>query len=101
MDSPRPPDPIFVKEMGISHREFFRILPKALGSSDYKGAGNRIRFGNAARYLEIEVSPEGERRIASVRLPVTRVSLVFHGYGAAEIAEALDRFDVHFRRGGG
>ncbi len=101
MDSARPADPTFVKEMGIGHRDFFRILPKALGSGDYEIAGNRIRFGDAARYLEIELSPEGERRIALLTLPVTQVSLVFHGYGEAEIAKALDRFDLYFRRGGG
>ncbi|MFQ5784442.1 MAG: hypothetical protein ACE5H8_06425 [Alphaproteobacteria bacterium] len=93
--------PVFTKEMGISHADFFRILPKALGASDYRIEGDRIRLGDADRHLDITLAAEGVRRIASITLPVTRVTLAFHGYAPAEVAATLERFDLYYRRGGG
>ncbi len=89
------------KEMGIGHKDFFRILPRALGSNDYSVDGSRIRFGDETRHLQIELSPEGSRTIALLTLPVTHVTLVFHGYSEADSKAALHRFDLYYRRGGG
>lgn len=89
------------KEMGIGHDDFFRILPRALGSDDYRVDGPRIRFGDETRYFDIELSPEGSRSLALLTLPVTHVTLVFHGYSEADAKAALDRFDLYYRRGGG
>jgi hypothetical protein len=89
------------KEMSISHKDFFRILPKALEGSDYRIAGNRIIAGSGDRRLEITLSEETQRRIALLTLPVTHVRLDFIGYGANEAATAIARFDRGFQRGGG
>ena len=51
--------------------------------------------------LEISLGPEGKRTIALLALPVTVVTLRFTGYGEAELEEAMARFDLYFRRGGG
>ena len=92
---------VFDKEMGINHRDFFRILPKALGTEDYERTGNRIRLENGDKILEISLGPEGKRTIALMTLPVTRVNVRFTNYGEADLADALARFDLYFRRGGG
>ena len=92
---------VFVKEMGIEHREFFRLLPKALGSADFRVDGGHIRYGDGDKRMEITLSPEGERRIALLRMPVTLVEIAFHGYTDAEVEDAMRRFDMHFQRGGG
>ncbi len=89
------------KEMSISHRDFFRILPGALETTDYRIDGNTVSVGEGRRRLEIVLSPETERRIALLSLPVTQVSLEFVGYDAEEAAAALGRFDRAFQRGGG
>lgn len=97
-----PEDAIRVdKEMTISHRDFFRILPGALGTDDYRVDGNTIAVGAGGRRLEILLSAETQRRIALLTLPVTHVSLEFVGYDADEAAAALGRFDRAFQRGGG
>ena len=89
------------KEMGISHREFFRILPGALGTDDYTIDGNQITVGEGNGRLEIILSAETRRRIALLTLPVTHVRLRFVGYGAEQAAAALATFDRAFQRGGG
>ncbi len=89
------------KEMGISHRDFFRILPGALDTTDYRIDGRSVFVGEGSRRLNIVLSPETERRIALLSLPVTQVSLEFVGYDAEEAAAALERFDRAFQRGGG
>lgn len=89
------------KEMWISHDDFFRILPKALGAEGHRVEGNRVIAGNGDRRLEITLSEESQRRIALLTLPVTHVRLDFIGYGGDEAAAALARFDRSFQRGGG
>jgi len=93
--------PVVEKEMSISHADFLRLLPRALGTEDFSLEGNRIRLDRPGRRLEITLGPEGERRIARLTLPVTRVRLVFSGYGAEEARAALCRFDRAYQRGGG
>jgi len=89
------------KEMTISHRDFFRILPGALETDDFRVDGNCVTAYGGCRRLEIILSPEAQRKIALLTLPVTRVSLEFVGYSAEEAAAALGRFDRAFQRGGG
>jgi hypothetical protein len=92
---------VFDKEMGINHRDFFRILPTALGTTEYERTGTRIRMENGDQCLEISLGPEGKRTIALMTLPMTQVTLRFTNYGETELTRALARFDLYFRRGGG
>ncbi len=92
---------VFVKEMGINHADFFRILPTALDTTDYQHSANGAVLKNGDKRLEISLGPEGKRTIALLVLPVTMVTMRFTGYGEAELADAMARFDLYFRRGGG
>ena len=92
---------VFVKEMGIEHREFFRLLPRALESDDFEVVGDRIQMGDDTRRMEIVATPSEPRRIALMTIPTTRVEIAFHGYTDAEVEDAMRRFDMHFQRGGG
>jgi hypothetical protein len=89
------------KEMGISHQDFFRILPRALGSSEFEQAGNTVVLKQDNRQLTIKLSKESQRRIAAMVVPVTNVTLTFSGYTTEDLKIALDRFDQYFRKGGG
>ena len=51
--------------------------------------------------LRIRLSPQGERRIASLRLPVTVIEFSFPGWTQPRVDEFLARFDRCFQRGGG
>ena len=89
------------KEMGYTHAEFMRLLPKAVGGAAMQVTGSKIEVREGERSLRIELGEEGERRIANLRLPMTPVNLVFSGYGDAEIEAALDRFWRAYQKGGG
>lgn len=89
----------FEKEMGISHRDFLRILSRVVGEENYRKDGRRIVIEDGDRRLEITLSEETERRIALVVLPVTHVRFAFSGYD--DPGEAMLRLDRHFQRGGG
>ena len=89
------------KEMSISHAEFLRLLPRALDGAAHRRDGDRIVAGSGDRRLEITLSPQGERKMGLLTLPVTRVRLAFVGYPTDEAAAALARFDRSFQRGGG
>ncbi len=92
---------VFVKEMGINHVDFFRILPTALDTTDYQRSATGAVLENGDKRLEISLGPEGKRTIALLSLPVTRVTLRFVNYGADELTSAMARFNLYYRRGGG
>lgn len=88
--------------MGMSHADFFRVLPRVLADARWRRDGLSIHaeWPQGAR-LVASVSPERERRIASLCLPCVDVELAFCGLSAAERAEFLQRFDSAFHKGGG
>ena len=89
------------KEMGYTLEEFMRLLPKAVGGADMEIADNIIEVREGNRSLRIELGEEAVRQIASFRLPMMPVSLVFSGYSGAEIESALDLFWRTYQKGGG
>lgn len=97
MASPR----IVEKEMGITHREFFRVISRALAGRPHTIGENNVRVAEGDRILDITISEEGERRIALMTVPVTRVRLAFSGYSESKTAETVVWFDRWFQRGGG
>ena len=91
----------FSREMGLTHAEFFRTLPAAMGGQTYVVSESRVSVEDDDRRLTILLDSEGERRIALLRLPVTRVSFEFSGYTQQDIDVFMKRFERHFQRGGG
>ncbi len=89
------------KEMGFSHAEFRRLLPKAMDGAEIIDEGETFRIGDGNRLLRIDLSEESERRLGHIRIPVTHVRLTFRGYSEAEIEAALFRFERSFHKGGG
>jgi hypothetical protein len=89
------------KEMGYTHKEFMRLLPKAVGGADMTVTGREIEVRDGDRSLRIELGEETERRLGLFRLPMLPINLVFSGYGEAEIEAALDRFWRAYQKGGG
>ena len=89
------------KEMGYTHADFLRLLPKAVGEADILVDGRVIRVGDGERRLRIDLSEEAVRRLGNFRLPVTHVRLTFSGYTEAERNAALERFWRAYQKGGG
>lgn len=96
------PKPITVeKEMAVTHADFFRTLPRALGTNGFKKSGDKVVLEDGEMRLEIALGPEGERKIAQLSVPATQVTLTFSGYTDTAAADALKLFDRMFQKGGG
>ena len=94
-------DIIIVKEMGLSHQEFFKTIASALGSDQFERVGASVLLTTGRLILKIELSEESERRIALMVIPRTVVTLTFINYTQAQVDAAIKRFDMVFKRGGG
>ena len=87
------------KEMAIERRAFQRTLVRALPEARIDVDGDTITVQDAGGTLEITLSPERVRRIASLALPVitARFRYVDHDDPAGHLA----RLERSFQRGGG
>ena len=92
---------VIEKEMAVTHRDFFRTLPRALGTSNYQKAANKISLNDGPKRLQISLGPERQRKIANLSIPVTDVRLEYSGYSKTERQAALHLFDRMFQKGGG
>lgn len=93
---------VFDKEMGITHRDFLRLLPRALDGLPYHVAERRITAdAGGGRLLEITLSEESRRRVASLAMPVTHVRITLSGFSEDAATAAMARFDRAFQRAGG
>jgi hypothetical protein len=90
-----------IRRMSISRSEFFRTLPDALGTSSLVVTSDQVTLETPGRRLAVLFREEPPHRIASLTLPFAHVELCFEGYDEREMAAAVDRFDLYFRRGGG
>lgn len=97
-----PSSTVVVKDMSLTCEDFFRLLPLAAGALSIRVDGLSAALGTTERGVAITLEPLSPRRLSALlAVPRARVTLVFHGYGAAEQAAFLQSFDRAFQRGGG
>ena len=89
------------REMSITHVDFFRTFPDAMGNLPYDIAGTHILAHDGGKRLDINLSNEGERDAGSLELPVTFVDMDFSGFSEQEVDAFFVKWDQHFQRGGG
>lgn len=87
--------------MGVTHAEFFRVLPAVLAGFRWCREGDTVHAERNGRRLTIRVGPERERRIALLAIPVTDVVVEFERWPEAQVDAFMDHYEVRFRRGGG
>ena len=86
--------------MTATHAEILRSLPPELDAARRR-EGNRIRGADGPREWELELAPEGTRRIATLSLPLTELTIRLRGFSLEESAMFLERLEQCCRRGGG
>jgi len=91
----------FVREMSISHSEFFRILPKAVGAQPFQLADKVITVSLTEGEICIILSKERVRKIAGLVLPVTDVVFQIKNVAEKTKKEFFKQFDRAYQRGGG
>jgi len=87
--------------MGLTHAEFLRSLPAALGRQAYTVRHNEVVIPEAHRCLVIHLAPESQQALGLLRLPMTCVTFTFTGYTSTEVEAFMLQFNRHFQRGGG
>lgn len=90
-----------VKDMGLRAAEILRGLPRAAGPLPWREDAGRMVIGEAGRGVSITLRALPDRRVGSLCLPVTRVTMVFDGLPEVDRQSFLARFDRAFHRGGG
>jgi hypothetical protein len=91
----------FKREMTITHRDFFRILPKALKSYLYQQHENVINVILDGGEIVIILAEERHRQIASLSLPVTDVTFQMKSVAENTKIQFFEQFDRAYQRGGG
>jgi hypothetical protein len=94
-------DRIISYEMAITHKEFFRLLPAATRNLSYRVVENIVDIRDGAGLITIELENEARKKIASLSLPVTRLSIKFNGISDMDINIFLQHFLLVFQKGGG
>lgn len=90
------------KELGITHKEFYDLLPHLLSGIPYRQNENCITFQRDGKNIEIALGPEGSRQLGrSMRLPVTLVKIRFSDCSEEQIATFIKYFNLKFMKGGG
>lgn len=91
----------YSREMGLTHADFWRLLPRAMGEHPYTVEGDRVVADVHDGRLEIRLGPTQQRRIALLSLPYSVVCFTFDGVSDAQQQAFKSHFDLHFQRGGG
>lgn len=92
---------VITRQMGITHKDFFRLLPAAIGTSQYRVDETMVLCEIEGRRIEIDLGAEGERRIARLTIPATDVTIRLSGFDELEKTAFLIVFDRAYQRGGG
>jgi hypothetical protein len=97
--------PHYSREMGCTPTDLIRWLPQALGSLYPRASliidGN-VLLSAAKPELEIVGITKPARKIALLQIPILELKLCFsENWATKECDEALKRFDLYTRRGGG
>lgn len=91
----------FTREYGLSHRDFFRIFPRIEPAWRQLDAHRVAVTRVDGRLLEIEITAEQVRKLASLRIPYIDITFRFTGWTQEQRAEFLEYFDRAFQKGGG
>ncbi len=90
------------KDMGLTHREFYRTFPSVAGEWAWHVADDVVTLEHPAGPVIIYLGRERRRRIAArVSLPATTLRFEFETHDQADVDAFIAHFDTHFRRGGG
>jgi len=91
----------FTRELGLTYAEFYRSLPPAIAHRPFTREQERVRIDLEPGTVTIELGPQKQRAIASLRLPYVEVRFTFSGVSACQRQTFMERFEIHFQRGGG
>jgi len=87
------------REMGYTHADFFRLLPRAMGTNSYEINGLEINCKLPSGTLRITLGEELERRLVLVVMPYTHVTFEYHDVSDEDREAFVKYFDLRFMKG--
>ena len=98
------PEPFVLERVqALSHRDLRRLIPRLFpeaGPPCWHGCHCTISFRGGHQLL-LELGPEAERRLGSLRVVSTHLRLSFKTWPATEIETAVTRVEQALHQGGG
>jgi hypothetical protein len=93
----------FERDMGYNGKEFFRVLPAAVGDYQYTVSGDTIHISHPHnnQTLELRITPLPDRRLGLIRIQHIDVQFSFSNMSEEQRNKFMFRFDRRFQRGGG
>jgi len=95
------PEISYSREMGLTHDDFWRLLPRAMGEHKFQRDGNNVHAKLHDGTVDISIGPPEIRRIALLAIPYSNVSFVFRNVSVEQQQAFKAHFDLYFQRGGG
>ena len=92
---------VVIRDMGLSHREFFRSLQPLVREWQCQIRNDGVLIDYDGGEIDIVLGKEGRRKIAAISLPTTEVRFNFSRLNSLQRKKFLYRFDLAYRRGGG
>ncbi len=80
---------------------FFRLIPIALNDYEYRIDKDVIKFSYEGGMISIATGEEKHKKIASLKMPMLKVSFNFQDIGETDIKNFLQHFLKVYQRGGG
>ena len=89
--------------MGYNEKEFFRVLPSAIGEFQYSQNDNTLRINHVdnKQSLELVITPLPDRQLGAFRIQHIDVQFSFSNMTQQQRNLFMQRFDRRFQRGGG
>ncbi|HIP67957.1 MAG TPA: hypothetical protein EYH06_05115 [Chromatiales bacterium] len=94
-------DKILVREMGLTRKEFFRNLPRALHGYHHKINENNVFVETDDGQIKITVGEEGLRMISLLKIPYTKITMDFSEIQPETQNVFLRQFNLYYQKGGG
>lgn len=89
-----------IKQMGITHKDFFRLLPRAMGENEFSLDGLIVRAKLSSGTLVISVGEENQRVLSpNVIMPYADVTFEYHDVLDSIRTEFEQYFHLRFMRG--
>ncbi len=93
---------VYESEMGFSHQELLKVLPTAVEPyAINRISSDRYSMTRGKQVANLYLGPEKIRKIASLQLPVTQITIEFAHFSEVQRTEFLERFKKYLHRGGG
>ncbi len=89
--------------MGYNEKEFFRVLPPAIGDFKHTREGNRVHISHAEnnQALDLIITALPDRQLGAFRIQHIDVLFCFSNMTEEQRNQFMYRFDRRFQRGGG